>query len=94
MGVKGDQMNFIFFIDNKKDYSKSIVQSIGLHDKLSIGNLMSENKSRSECLFERVEIIMIGEGELPGNVFPDEMYQWNENIQTVEDKLAIEICKT
>ena len=55
---------------------------------------MSENKSRSECLFERVESIMIGEGELPGNVFPDEMYQWNENIQTVEDKLAIEICKT
>ena len=40
VGVKINQVNFIFFINNKKDYSKSIVQSISFHDELSIGNLI------------------------------------------------------
>ena len=61
-------MNFILFINNGKDYSESIVQSISFHNKLSIGNPMSENKSGGECLLERVESIMTREVKLPRNV--------------------------
>ena len=60
MGVKGNQINFIFFINNRKDCSESIAQSISFHNKLSIGNPMSENKSIDKCLLERVESIMTG----------------------------------
>ena len=38
--------------------SKSIVQSISFHDELSIGNSMSKNRSRGECILEGVESIM------------------------------------
>ena len=50
VGVKDNQMDFIFFINNGKSYSKSIVQSISFHNDLSIRNPMSENRSRGECL--------------------------------------------
>jgi len=79
-GVKGDWMNFIFFIHNRKDYSESIVQSISFHNKLSIGNPVHENKNRDEYFLQGVESTMIGEIELPENVLPGETYQWNNNI--------------
>jgi len=56
-GVKSHWMNFIFFVNNGKYCSESIVQSISFHDELSIGNPMSENGSRGECLLERIESI-------------------------------------
>ena len=67
-GVKGHQMNFIFFVNNEKDCSESIVQSISFHDKLNIRNLMSENRSGGECFLERVKSITTGGVELAENV--------------------------
>ena len=66
-------MNFIFFIYNRKNYNKSIVQSISFYDKLSIGNLVSEDRSRGKCLLERIESIMTGKIELSENVLLDEV---------------------
>jgi len=40
-GVKGNWVNFIIFVNNGEDCSKSIVQGISFHDELSIGNPMS-----------------------------------------------------
>jgi len=71
--VKGDQMDFIFFINNGKNYSESIVQNISFHNELNIRNLISE--SRGEYLFERVESIMTGEVKLPENILLDETCQ-------------------
>jgi len=87
-------MNFIFFINNQKNCSESIVQSISFHNELSIGNPMSENRSRGECLFEEVESIMTGEVKLLENVLLGEACQWNDNVQVVKDEPAIEISKT
>ena len=75
MGVKDNWMNFIFFINNEKNCSESIVQSISFHNKLSIRNLMSENRSRGKCLLERVKSITTEEVELPRNVFLGEVCQ-------------------
>ena len=60
MGVKSNQINFISFVSNEKNYSKSIVQSISFYDELNIRNPVSENGSRGKCLLERVESIMAG----------------------------------
>ena len=68
MEVKGHQMNFIFFVTNRKDCSESIVWSISFHNKLSIKNLMSENRSKGKCFLERIESIIIEEVKLPRNV--------------------------
>ena len=68
MEVECNQMNFIFFINNGKNCSESIVQSISFHNELSIRNLMSEDGSRGECPFERVESIMIEGVELLRNI--------------------------
>ena len=80
IGVKSNQMNFIFFINNGKDCSKSIVQSISFHNKLSIGNPISKNRSGDEYLLERVESIMTEGVKLPENILLGEVCQWNNNI--------------
>ena len=89
--MKSNQMNFIFFINNGKDCSESIVQSTSFHNELSIENPMSKDRSGDECFLKRVESIMTEEVELPRDVFLDETCQWNDNIQIVEDELAIKI---
>jgi len=68
-------MNFIFFVNNGKDCSKSIVQSISFHDKLNIGNPMSEDGGECEYILERIESIMIEEVKLPRNVLLGEVCQ-------------------
>ena len=87
-------MNFIFFINNRKNCSESIVQSISFHDKLSIGNPMSEDRYGGKYFLEKVESILTGGVELSRNVLPGEVCQWNDNVQVVEDELAIKVCKT
>jgi len=93
-GVKGDKMNFIFFVNNRKNCSESIVQSISFYNELSIRNSISKDRSKGECFLERVERIMTKRVKLLGNVLLGEVYQWNDNVQVVEDEIAIEICKT
>jgi len=93
MRVKDNWMDFIFFIKNGKNCSKSIVQSIGFYNQLGIRNPISENKSRGECLLERIESIMIGRVKILQNVFSDKVCQWNDNVQIVKDEPAIEISK-
>jgi len=78
--VKSNQMNFIIFVNNGEDCSESIVQSISFHNELYIRNPMSENRSRGECLLERVKSIMTGGVKLPRNVLPDEVCQWDDNV--------------
>jgi len=92
--VKGNWVNFIIFVNNGKDCSKSIVQGISFHDELSIGNLMSKDRSRGKCFLERVESIYTGGVKLPRNVLPGEACQWNDNIQVVEDEPAVKVCET
>jgi len=41
---------------------------------------MSENRSRGECLLERVESIMIGGVKLLRDVLLDKACQWNDNV--------------
>ena len=57
MRVKGNWMNFIIFVNNREDFSESIVRDISFHDELSIGNLISKNRSGGKCFLERVESI-------------------------------------
>ena len=87
-------MNFIFFFSNGKGCSKSIVQSISFHNELSIRNPMNEDGSGDECLLERIESIMTGGVKLLRDILPGETYQWNNNVQVVEDELAIKISET
>ena len=65
-------MNFIIFVHNGEDCSKSIVQDISFHNELSIGNPMSENRSRDKCFLERVESILTEEVKLPRNILSGE----------------------
>jgi len=87
-------VNFVIFINNRKDCNKSIVQSISFHNELSIRNPMSENRNRDECFLEEVESILTGGVELLRNVLPSEASQWNNNVQVVEDKPSVKVCKT
>ena len=75
VGVKSNQINFIFFVNNWNNCSESIVWSISFHNELSIRNPISENESGSECFFERIKSIMIGEVKIPRNVFLGETCQ-------------------
>ena len=73
--VKSDCMDFIFFIYNQKDCSKSIVQSICFHNKLSIRNLVYKDGSKGKYLHEGVESIMTREIKLLEKVFLGKVYQ-------------------
>jgi len=78
--VKDDWMNFIFFINNKKDYSESIVQSISFYNELSIENPMSKDRSRGEYLLERIKSIMIEGVKLPRDILLGKVCQCNDNV--------------
>ena len=91
--VKGNWMNFIIFINNGEDCSESIVQSIGFHNELSIGNPMSEDRYGGKCFLERVESILIRGVEFPRIVLLGEACQWSDNIQVVEDELVVKVCE-
>ena len=58
--VKGNWVNFIIFINNGEDCSKSIVRGIGFHNELSIRNPMSEDRGGGKYFLERVESILTG----------------------------------
>ena len=72
--------NWVNLINNEKNCSESIVQSISFHNELSIRNPMNKNKSSGKCFLKRVESIMTGGVKLPGNILSDEVYQWNDNV--------------
>jgi len=61
---------------------------------LNIGNPMSEDRSRSKYLLERVESITTEGVKLPGNVLLGNLYQWNDNVQVVKNKPAIKVSET
>ena len=73
-------MNFIIFVNNGENCSESIVRGISFHNELSIGNPMSENRSRGKCFLEKVESILTGGVELSRNVLLGEVCQWNDNV--------------
>ena len=73
--VKDKWINFILFVNNGEDCSKSIVQGISFHNELSIKKPISENRCEGECFFEKVESILTRGVKLPRNVLPGEMYQ-------------------
>ena len=73
MKVKNNQINFIFFIYNRKNYSKNIVQNISFYDKLSIKNPISKNKSKCKYFFEKVKSIITKKVKLPKNIFLSKM---------------------
>ena len=50
MEVKDDHINFIIFIFNGKDCSKSIVRGISLYNELDIRDPVYKNGSRDKCL--------------------------------------------
>jgi len=87
-------VNFIIFVNNGEDCSKSIVQGISFHNELSIRNPMSEDRYRGKCFLERVESILTEGVKLPRNVLPGKVYQWNDNVRVVEDELVVKVCKT
>jgi len=62
-------VNFIIFVHDRKNCSKSIVGGICFHNKLSIRDLVSKNGHRSEYLLKRVESIIAEVIKLPRNVF-------------------------
>ena len=66
VGVKGNQMDFIFFINNGKDCSESIVWSIR--------DPVSKDGSKGKYLLERVKSITIGGIKIPENIILGEMY--------------------
>ena len=55
---------------------------------------MSEDRSGGKYFLERVESILTGEVKTLQNVLLSEVCQWNDNVQVVEDKLAVKVCKT
>ena len=49
VGVKGNQVNFILFIHNRKDYNESIVRDISFYNKMNIRDLIYKNRSKDKC---------------------------------------------
>jgi len=66
--------------ENKKKQSplstiltKNIVWSISFHNELNIRNLISKDKSKDECLLERIESIIVEGVKLPKDILLGKM---------------------
>jgi len=55
---------------------------------------MSKDESRVKYLLKRIESITIGGVEVPRDVLPGKVCQWNHNVQIVKDEPVIEISET
>ena len=73
--MKDNWVNFIIFVNNGEDCSKSIVYGISFHNELSIRNPMSEDRYSGKCFLKRVESILTGGVKLPRNVLLGEVCQ-------------------
>jgi len=78
--VKDNQINFIVFIYNRKNYSKSVARNICFHNKLNIRNPVSKNEYGDKYLLEEVENIIAEIIKLPKNILSDKTGQKNNNI--------------
>ena len=78
--VKDNQINFIVFVYNRKNYSKSVARNICFHNKLNIRDPVSKNKYGDKCFLEEVENIIAEIIKLPRNVLSDETGQKNNNV--------------
>jgi len=57
-------------------------------------NPISEDRYGDKCFLERVGSIYTEGVELSKNVLLSEACQWNDNVQVVEDELAVKVCET
>ena len=94
LGIVGHRSDLLIRTMNRENASDGIVRGICLYDDWSIWNLMGEDRSRDEGIFEVLEGGMTGVTEVPGNTFVDEAGQRSDNTRVVIYKMPIEICKT
>ena len=78
--MKDNQINFIVFVYNRKNYSKSVARNTCFHNKLNIRDPVSKNKYGDKCFLEEVENIIAEIIKLPRNVLSDETGQKNNNV--------------
>ena len=87
------QLEFGIGTDNGQDASDGIVQGVSLDHKQSIGNPMSEDRSRSEGLQE-VESGATIIGEFPRSVFVGKPCERNDNVGVVMNETTVEVCES
>ena len=92
-GIVGDRPDLLVRTTNGENASNGIVGGICLYNDWSIRNLMGENRSRGEGVFEVLEGRATGVTEVPGNTFSGEVGQRSDDARVVIYEMPVKICK-
>ena len=91
-GIVGDRPDLLIRTTNGENASDGIVGGICLHDDQSIWDLMGEDRSRGESVFEVLEGGAIGVTEVSRNTFAGETGQRSDNTRVVIYGAPVKIC--
>ena len=80
--------------NNGQNANDGIVQGIGLNHKQSVGNPMSEDRSRSESLLQEVESRATVVSEFPRSVFVGKPRERNDDVGVVMNETTVEVRKS
>jgi len=67
--VKGNQVNFILFIHNRKDYSENIVRDISFYNKMNIRDLIYKNRREINAFSKKLKALQKKESNFQGISF-------------------------
>ncbi|KIM66076.1 hypothetical protein SCLCIDRAFT_111444 [Scleroderma citrinum Foug A] len=81
--------------NNGQNAGDSIVQGISLDHQQSVGNPMSENRSKGKSLLQEVESRATIISEFPRSVFVGKLHERNNDVGVVMDESTVEVreCK-
>ena len=60
---------------------------------MNIGNLVHKDRSKNKCFLEGVENIITEGVKLLEDFLLGEIYQFNDDVQVIEDELVVKISK-
>jgi len=84
---------FTCFELNGQDGGKGVVGSVSFDDDGSVGNPMSEDRSRGECIFEEIEGVAGFLVEVEGGTFVSKAGERDNDVGIVVNESTVEVSE-
>ena len=94
MRAESERMDFAVGSDNGKNCAEGVVGSISFHNKLSIRDPMSKNRSSSKSAFKSFKgsAAIISEG--PFDILAREAHKRKDDVRVIANESPVEVSET
>ena len=92
--VEPDWMDLTILTMDGDDTGNGVVRGVSFHNNGMIQQPMSQDRGRSEGVFEALESNATVIRKLPRDSFPGKAGERNHNLRVLMDEAMVEVCKT